>query len=99
MICVDGCEGFLPQAKGAALTQWSSRHGDAEVWGWPDSSGYGLLTKFGIALQGAKAFISGGGVSDLYLVMARTGGPGPSSISAFLVEKVGSPCWQRAGQS
>ena len=44
-----------------------------------------------MTLQGAKAFISGGGVSDLYLVMARTGGPGPSGISAFLVEKVGRP--------
>ena len=38
-------------------------------------------------LVGAKAFISGGGVSDLYLVMARTGGPGPAGISAFIVEK------------
>ena len=43
-----------------------------------------------MTLQGAKAFISGGGVSDLYLVMARTGGPGPKGISAFLVEKVGN---------
>ena len=37
---------------------------------------------------GAKAFISGGGVSDLYLVMVRTGQPGSKGISAFLVEKV-----------
>lgn len=36
-------------------------------------------------LNGSKAFISGGSVSDLYLVMARTGGPGPKGISAFLV--------------
>jgi alkylation response protein AidB-like acyl-CoA dehydrogenase len=41
-------------------------------------------------LDGAKAFISGGGVSDVYLVMARTGGPGPSGISTLLVEK-GTP--------
>ncbi len=41
-------------------------------------------------LNGAKAFISGGGASDLYLVMARTGGPGPDGISALLVEK-GTP--------
>ena len=41
-------------------------------------------------LNGAKAFISGGGVSDLYLVMARTGGPGPKGISTFAVEK-GAP--------
>lgn len=38
-------------------------------------------------LNGSKAFISGGGVSDVYLVMARTGGEGPKGISCFLVEK------------
>ncbi len=38
-------------------------------------------------LDGSKAFISGGGVSDVYLVMARTGGPGAGGISAFVVEK------------
>ncbi|WP_075221013.1 acyl-CoA dehydrogenase family protein [Acuticoccus yangtzensis] len=36
-------------------------------------------------IDGAKAFISGGGRSDLYLVMARTGGEGAGGISAFLV--------------
>ncbi|KAI3430470.1 hypothetical protein D9Q98_005065 [Chlorella vulgaris] len=44
----------------------------------------------GYVLNGAKAFISGGGVSDVYLVMARTGQAGPKGISAFLVEK-GTP--------
>lgn len=38
-------------------------------------------------LNGAKAFISGGGVSDLYAVMVRTGGEGPDGISCVLVEK------------
>lgn len=38
-------------------------------------------------LNGEKQFISGAGASDLYLVMARTGGPGPDGISAILVEK------------
>ena len=38
-------------------------------------------------LTGSKAFISGAGVADLYLVMARTGEEGPKGISAFLVEK------------
>lgn len=38
-------------------------------------------------LNGAKAFISGAGVSDLYVVMARTGGPGPKGISTLVVEK------------
>src|SRR5580693_145202 len=41
-------------------------------------------------LDGVKQFISGAGVSDLYLVMARTGEGGPSGISAFMVEK-GTP--------
>jgi alkylation response protein AidB-like acyl-CoA dehydrogenase len=41
-------------------------------------------------LDGAKAFISGGGVSDVYLVMARTGDEGAHGISCFLVEK-GTP--------
>lgn len=38
-------------------------------------------------LTGSKAFISGGGASDLYLCMVRTGGPGPKGISAIVVEK------------
>jgi alkylation response protein AidB-like acyl-CoA dehydrogenase len=37
-------------------------------------------------LDGAKAFISGGGVSDIYVVMARTGEGGPNGISCFVVE-------------
>ncbi len=38
-------------------------------------------------LNGTKAFISGAGASDLYLVMCRTGGEGPKGISALLVPK------------
>jgi alkylation response protein AidB-like acyl-CoA dehydrogenase len=37
-------------------------------------------------LDGTKAFISGGGRSDVYIVMARTGEGGPRGISCFLVE-------------
>ncbi len=37
-------------------------------------------------LTGTKAFISGGGYSDAYLVMCRTGEDGPKGISAILVE-------------
>ncbi|HXV23278.1 MAG TPA: acyl-CoA dehydrogenase family protein [Alphaproteobacteria bacterium] len=44
-------------------------------------------TNHGYRLTGSKAFISGGGASDLYLVMARTGEQGAKGISAFLVEK------------
>jgi alkylation response protein AidB-like acyl-CoA dehydrogenase len=38
-------------------------------------------------LNGTKAFISGAGASDVYIVMARTGGAGPKGISAIAVEK------------
>lgn len=43
-----------------------------------DNSGY-LLT-------GTKAFISGGGYSDVYIVMARTSDDGPKGISAIVIE-------------
>jgi alkylation response protein AidB-like acyl-CoA dehydrogenase len=41
-------------------------------------------------LNGGKAFISGAGSSDIYLVMARSGGPGAKGVSAFVVEN-GTP--------
>jgi alkylation response protein AidB-like acyl-CoA dehydrogenase len=41
----------------------------------------------GYVLDGVKQFISGAGASDVYVVMARTGGEGPRGISAFIVEK------------
>ncbi|SDH47177.1 hypothetical protein SAMN05421505_11687 [Sinosporangium album] len=37
-------------------------------------------------LNGVKQFISGAGASQIYIVMARTGEPGPRGISAFVVE-------------
>jgi alkylation response protein AidB-like acyl-CoA dehydrogenase len=40
----------------------------------------------GFVLNGTKAFISGGGYSDVYLTMVRTGDDGPKGISAMLVE-------------
>jgi alkylation response protein AidB-like acyl-CoA dehydrogenase len=36
-------------------------------------------------LNGQKQFISGAGAGDLYVAFARTGGGGPSGISAFVV--------------
>src|SRR5579863_5841782 len=38
-------------------------------------------------LNGAKAFISGAGTSDVYVVMVRTGGEGAGGVSALVVEK------------
>ena len=42
-------------------------------------------TNNGFKLSGNKAFISGGGFADLYLVMCRTGEEGPKGISTMLV--------------
>jgi len=55
------------------------------------SDAAGLRTKAeptdeGWRLTGTKAFISGGGYSDAYIVMARSGAEGPKGISAFVVE-------------
>ncbi|MEM7614213.1 MAG: acyl-CoA dehydrogenase family protein [Pseudomonadota bacterium] len=47
-------------------------------------------TNTGYRLNGTKAFISGGGYSDLYVVMCRTGGDGPKGVSTLLVAD-GSP--------
>ncbi len=38
-------------------------------------------TNEGYALTGTKAFISGGGYSDAYVAMVRTGEDGPKGIS------------------
>lgn len=47
-------------------------------------------TNDGYILNGVKSFISGGGYSDAYLVMCRTGGEGSRGISALVVEQ-GTP--------
>ncbi len=43
-------------------------------------------TDAGWRLNGTKAFISGGGYSDAYVVMCRTGGEGAAGISTVVVE-------------
>ena len=43
-------------------------------------------TNEGYTLDGTKAFISGGGYSDAYLIMARTGDDSPKGISAVIVD-------------
>ncbi len=47
-------------------------------------------TNEGYRLNGTKAFISGGGYSDAYVVMVRTGEDGPRGVSTVIVE-AGSP--------
>ncbi|GGE45137.1 acyl-CoA dehydrogenase family protein [Actibacterium pelagium] len=43
-------------------------------------------TNEGYSLTGTKAFISGGGYADAYIVMSRTGDAGPKGISALVIE-------------
>jgi len=43
-------------------------------------------TNEGWSLTGTKAFISGGGYSDAYIVMSRTGNAGPKGVSAIILE-------------
>ena len=44
-------------------------------------------TNEGYSLTGTKAFISGGGYSDAYIVMCRTGEDGPKGVSAMIVDE------------
>lgn len=44
------------------------------------------MTNEGYVLNGTKAFVSGGGYSDAYVVMCRTGDGGPEGISTVVVE-------------
>jgi len=43
-------------------------------------------TEQGYSLTGTKAFISGAGYADAYIVMSRTGGEGPKGISAIIID-------------
>ncbi len=43
-------------------------------------------TNEGYTLNGTKAFISGGGYSDVYVAMVRTGEDGPKGISTVVIE-------------
>ncbi len=41
----------------------------------------------GWTISGAKQWITNGGFADLFILFARTGGPGPKGVSAFAVER------------
>ena len=44
-------------------------------------------TNDGFKINGSKSFISGGGFSDFYLCMVRTGSHGPRGVSAVLIKE------------
>ena len=46
-----------------------------------------VLTGDKYILNGRKFWITHGGYADVYVVMARTGGPGPKGVSSFLVPR------------
>jgi len=41
----------------------------------------------GFVVKGAKQWITNGGFADVFILFARTGGPGPRGISAFIAER------------
>jgi alkylation response protein AidB-like acyl-CoA dehydrogenase len=46
-----------------------------------------VLSGNSYVVSGSKAFISGAGENEIYLVMLRTGGDGPKGISCLVIEK------------
>src|ERR1041384_121036 len=76
---------------------WTRKHSASHCLPEPDagSDAASLTTRATrdgdhYVLNGAKAFISGGGVSDIYVCMVRTGAGGARGISCIVVEK-GTP--------
>src|SRR4051812_15152234 len=50
----------------------------------------------GWVINGAKRFIGNAGLSDVYIVFARTGAAGPRGVSAFLVDGHAPACRRRS---
>ena len=73
-----------PMAKG----QWLGSYCLTEPWSGSDAAGLkATAQKKGNVwlLNGTKAFVSGAGDTDVLVIMARTGEPGPKGISSFVV--------------
>ena len=78
-------QNYVPKlAKG----EWLSSYCLTEPWSGSDSASLKSTAvkkgEFWI-LNGVKAFVSGAGSTELLVVMARTGEPGPKGISCFVV--------------
>ena len=78
---------FVPKmAKG----EWFGSYCLTEPWSGSDAAGLKATAKKEKGkwlLNGTKAFVSGAGDTDVLVVMARTGGPGPKGISSFVVPR------------
>ena len=77
-------EFVLKMAKG----EWLGSYCLTEPWSGSDAAGLkAIAQKKGDKwiLNGTKAFVSGAGDTEVLVVMARTGEPGPKGISSFVV--------------
>ena len=76
---------FVPKmAKG----EWLGSYCLTEPWSGSDAAGLKATAKKSNGrwrLNGTKAFVSGAGSTEVLVVMARTGAPGPKGISSFVV--------------
>ena len=104
MIDAFGGDAAAPEIPAEALHHGAFRELLPDRAGLPARTPRALKTKAvrdgdHYVLNGSKAFISGGGVSDIYVCMVRTGGAGPKGISCIVVEK-GTPglSLRRAGE-
>ena len=91
-----------PLLKGASRAQqeeWLPRLASGEIFGAyaltePDAGSdtaalrtTATAVNGGWEIRGAKQWITNGGFADVYIVFARTGGPGPRGVSAFIAER------------
>jgi acyl-CoA dehydrogenase len=86
------CATYLPRL---ATGAWTSAFALTEVNAGSDATNVETTARRdgnGYVLDGAKRYITNANIADLFVVMARTGGPksGSDGISAFLVER-GTP--------
>ena len=76
---------FVPKmAKG----EWLGSYCLTEPWSGSDAAGLKATANKSNGrwrLNGTKAFVSGAGSTEVLVVMARTGAPGPKGISSFVV--------------
>ncbi len=76
---------FVPKM---ASGEWLGSYCLTEPWSGSDSAGLKATAQKKDSkwiLNGAKAFVSGAGETEVLVVMARTGQPGPKGISSFVV--------------
>ncbi|WP_378941419.1 acyl-CoA dehydrogenase family protein [Mesorhizobium sp. ANAO-SY3R2] len=94
-----GSQGIVVDGTEAQKAYWLPRLASGEIIGsfaltepdvGSDAASVGTTARLDgdhYVLNGTKRFITNAPVADVFTLMARTGGPGASGISAFLVER------------